>query len=433
MKNRIGNSIRGAWVLGCLTLAVASCEYKEIADADYPEQVIYMPAAKSGIYTVDEIAESDAPFRYEIDLSAQKVIIPLAVYRAGIHNKGSISAAIEADRDTVSRLIGSGDLTGEDGRTAELLPEGKYTLPESVRIADGAETAKIPLAIDLPFLLEQVGKRFAIGVKLLHADVKINESLNTVIVNFSSDFLQPRPGFTYSVPEKNGLTVTFANTTQFGVAYEWDFGDGSPVSTVETPVPHTYPSLGAYTVRLTVEGVSGKNVEYTQVVHLWDDITDQYILNPGPFRRSDKPTGKVGILQDWSYSPNVLASNGKGGYYMENGGVMDFYSTTGLTNAKIYQSFELAAGTYRAAFVPYEFKGTNECYYVVATGDAIPDIENLKGNPAVLGMFHWNEDIGQTEQGMDFEVKPGQKVTLGFVVTNQAKSRLKISSVALYR
>lgn len=433
MKNRIGNSLKVAWLWGGMILAVTSCEYKETADAEYPGQVIYMPAARSGIYTVDDMAESNAPFRYEIDLSAQKVIIPLAVYRAGVDNRGSITVDIETDRDTVSRLIGSGNLTGEDGRTAELLPEGKYTLPESVRIDDGAEIAKIPLTIDLPFLLEQSGKCFAIGVKLLRANAKINESLNTVIVNLSNDFLQPRPGFTYSVTEKNGLTVTFTNTTQFGVSYEWNFGDGSPVSSAETPVPHTYPALGAYTVTLTAEGVAGKKVDYTHVVHLWEDITDQYILNPGPFKRSDRPTGKVGILQDWSYTSNVLASNGKGGYYLENGGVMDFYSTTGLTNAKIYQSFELPAGTYRAAFTPYEFKGTNECYYVVAAGDEIPDMENLEGNPAVLGLFHWNEDIGQTEQGMDFVVNPGQRVTLGFVVTNQGKSRLKISSVALYR
>lgn len=433
MKNRIGNSVKAVWMSGCFVLAVTSCEYKEIADAEYPGQAIYMPAAKSGIYTIDEIAESNAPFRYEVDLSAQKIIVPLAVYRAGVNNKGSITVDIEADRDTVSRVIDSGDLTGEDGHTAELLPEGKYTLPESVRIDDGAESAGISLAIDLPFLLDQSGKHFAVGVKLLRANAKINESLNTVIVNLSSDFLHPRPAFTYSVTEKNGLTVAFTNTTRFGTGYEWDFGDGSPVSTDESPVPHTYPSLGAYTVRLTVEGVAGKKVAYTQTVHLWEDITERYILNPGPFKRSDRPTGKVGILQDWSYTPNVLASNGKGGYYMENGGVMDFYSTTGLTNAKIYQSFELPAGTYRAAFIPYEFKGTNECYYVVAAGDEIPDIENLEGNAAVLGMFHWNEDIGQTEQEMFFQVDTAQRITLGFVVTNQEKSRLKISSVALYR
>ncbi|MEI9908607.1 MAG: PKD domain-containing protein [Bacteroidota bacterium] len=35
------------------------------------------------------------------------------------------------------------------------------------------------------------------------------------------------------------------------VSWSWDFGDGSPVSTLQNPV-HTFPALGPYNVTLTV-------------------------------------------------------------------------------------------------------------------------------------------------------------------------------------
>jgi PKD repeat protein len=42
-----------------------------------------------------------------------------------------------------------------------------------------------------------------------------------------------------------------------GAKYEWDFGDGSPVSTDARPT-HTYSKLGTYEARLKVTDSSGK-------------------------------------------------------------------------------------------------------------------------------------------------------------------------------
>lgn len=72
------------------------------------------------------------------------------------------------------------------------------------------------------------------------------------IANFSAD------------PTTGGkpLTVTFTDTSQtFGCAvtrWTWDFGDGSPVSTVRNPV-HSYTRSGQYDVSLTVTGPNGSN------------------------------------------------------------------------------------------------------------------------------------------------------------------------------
>jgi FOG: PKD repeat len=47
-----------------------------------------------------------------------------------------------------------------------------------------------------------------------------------------------------------GEAVTFSNNSFNAAAYEWDFGDGSPGSTLQIPAPHTYTSVGIYTVRM---------------------------------------------------------------------------------------------------------------------------------------------------------------------------------------
>ena len=433
MKNNIKNSIKTLLVSGLAALAVTSCEYKEVTDAEYGEQLLYMPAARAGIYKVDEIAPDNAPFRYRLDTENKKVIIPLGIYRGGVDNKGNVNAEIAVEEQIVQILISEGELTDdEDETTSEILPQNKFTVPSSVQIKSGEEQATFDMVIDLQFLLDNLHKRFATAVRIVSSNIKINEALSFLVIDFNTDFLLAKPGFTYS-SEKNGTVATFTNTTTFGVSYKWDFGDGT-TSTEENPKPHTYPSLGAYNVKLSVTGVTGEVFEYSEVVHLWEDITETYILNPGPFKRSDKPTGKVGTLEDWDYTPNVLATSGKGGYYLENGGVMDFYSSSAdLVNAKIYQSFDLAKGAYKAAFTPYRYTGTNTCYFVVVKGAELPDIDNIEGNPDVLGRYLWNEDIGETEQGAEFNLDSDQKITLGFVVSNEAKSRLQISMVNLYR
>jgi hypothetical protein len=68
------------------------------------------------------------------------------------------------------------------------------------------------------------------------------------------------------------LTVQFTNTSQtFGcpvTGYVWDFGDGSPISTVQNPT-HVYANRGQYDVSLTVTGPSGstslRNSGYVKV------------------------------------------------------------------------------------------------------------------------------------------------------------------------
>lgn len=63
---------------------------------------------------------------------------------------------------------------------------------------------------------------------------------------------QPTSSFTSVVED---LTVTLTNTSENGVSFAWDFGDGN--SSTEQSPSHTYAEAGDYTVSLTVTGEEG--------------------------------------------------------------------------------------------------------------------------------------------------------------------------------
>ena len=114
MKNRIKMNIKYLSSLLILAIAIVSCQYQAIADADYPEQGVYIPIAKSGIYTIDNVAVTNAPFRYVMDNVNNKIIIPIGVYRYGISNRGTIAVNIALNNDTVTNLIAAGSLLTSD-------------------------------------------------------------------------------------------------------------------------------------------------------------------------------------------------------------------------------------------------------------------------------------------------------------------------------
>lgn len=63
--------------------------------------------------------------------------------------------------------------------------------------------------------------------------------------------LPPIARFT-PVPDcSNRLQFSFTDQSIAPVTWEWDFGDGSPVSTIQNPT-HTFPSFGNFTIRLIV-------------------------------------------------------------------------------------------------------------------------------------------------------------------------------------
>ncbi len=174
------------WFIG-VGLLSTSCEYKEFADADYPEQMVYMPAANFGVYDVSiETADTISPtpghaYRSIIDSSDMgniKVIVPLGVYRSGITNDGNVLVNIVQNTDTISKLITAETL---DAATL-LLPTTNFTIPATVQIADGSDITSFNMVIDGNFLKSNPTAIYAIGVAIDSDDREVNSLLNTTVV-----------------------------------------------------------------------------------------------------------------------------------------------------------------------------------------------------------------------------------------------------------
>ena len=237
---------------GCLGfgLLLGSCKYEEIVSADYPQQILYMPAAKNGVFSIASIVTSGA-YRFSINTAEKKVIIPLSVYRGGVSNDGDVAVTIAANADTVSRLISSSALVG-----TALLPADKIVLPNTVTIGSGSYVTPFDLKIDLDYLRSIVGQKLALAVTISSPQTPVNQALKTTLITFDPAILKPAPDFTSKADATNPRKVAFTNTSANGISYAWDFGDGSAVVTDLSPT-YTYTKAGTYAVTLTATGITG--------------------------------------------------------------------------------------------------------------------------------------------------------------------------------
>lgn len=240
-------------------LTFSACETgTPIRDADYPEQVIYLPAAVGGWFEINDIDRRIGdppfpgnPFRYVVDLENRQFIVPLGVYRAGVDNIGAFTVDIAANNDTISDIIAAGDTL------ITLLPSGQYTLVNSVNMLNGEELAKFDLVIDLDFLRDNFPTEvFALGVSISSPDRETNPDLSTAIIVIYANIIKPTADFSYGPDGTDPNTIDFLNHSAMATGYSWDFGDGAETSDEENPT-HTYATSGTYTVILTAIGITG--------------------------------------------------------------------------------------------------------------------------------------------------------------------------------
>ncbi len=166
---------------------LASCDYREYADSEYPEQSIYMPAAGYNVYEVKKgvkkigahPTEGDR-FRYRIEDG--KFVVPLSVYRAGIDRKGTFDVIIQVDTDTISALMNAGTLAP----SVKLLGSEHYNIPSIITVLDGHDSEGFDLVVDLAFLLERntnaPDEQFALGVTVSSNARRTNPNLETTII-----------------------------------------------------------------------------------------------------------------------------------------------------------------------------------------------------------------------------------------------------------
>ena len=190
MKKKNININQMLVVLCGLSLIFSSCMYEEIKDAEYPGQIIYMPAANSTAYDVSAVQTLDPahpsagePFRFKIDEDNGEFIVPLGVYRSGIDKAGDLSVTITADEDAVAFLIDQGSLDSYRGGTdVAILSPAEYSLPTELNIPDGEGQGIFSLSVDLEFLRANPDTSYALAVAISSNDREVNPELSTTVV-----------------------------------------------------------------------------------------------------------------------------------------------------------------------------------------------------------------------------------------------------------
>lgn len=175
-------------------------------------------------------------------------------------------------------------------------------------------------------------------------------------------------------------------------------------------------------------------------VKRYEDVTTQYIQNPGnPFQRGDNGTGKWGLVKNWLYNTNLLNQSGStaGGWSWDGNpsGVIHFeaqdWTGPGLANGKLYQTFTLPAGEYKASFYSDGGGGTTiNGNFVVAVGTTLPDIDQLSG---VIGQVHWDQNNVSGTHEMSFTLANSTTVAFGFVVSTGTTTWNHVNSITLKR
>ncbi|OAQ38977.1 hypothetical protein A5893_13140 [Pedobacter psychrophilus] len=275
MRNYLSNhKSKISTVLVCLFLTITSCEYKEIADAPFPPETVYLTTAaivkkgadRNGLFAgaiyrfnfVDAISPSP---RFNIDLTAGRFNILSGVQRGGVTSKGAVNINVVLNTDTITTLKSAGVLPS----TTEILPLDKVLIPATLQMEDGSNSALFNIGLDMAFLRSNPNKSYAIGVTISSTDRTVTNDLRSVVILINTNILVPTADFT-STLNATTKTVSLVNRSLNWVNYTWDFGDNSPLVTAEVSsinnnnrvlpaITKTYAAAGTYNITLTAVGL----------------------------------------------------------------------------------------------------------------------------------------------------------------------------------
>lgn len=115
---------------------------------------------------------------------------------------------------------------------------------------------------------------FAVIIQHLPAQTSFCTGSATLQVSIQA---QPNPAFSWNA---NGLEVTFTNLSTGALGYSWDFGDGSPATSISSPT-HLFDASGTYTVTLIASSGCG-SVSFLQNISIQCPTIQVTIQPNGP-------------------------------------------------------------------------------------------------------------------------------------------------------
>lgn len=389
MSNLFKKDISIFVLLSILSVLWFSCEYETpVRDAEYPEQVIYMPAAanNNGVFVINDITRKigelpleGSPYRYVVNLADKKFVIPLSVYRGGVNNKGGFNVDIAVDTDTISKLIANGNLAD----TILVLPQDKYSIDNSIYLSDGDEIGQFNLEIDLDFLLDNYPHNvYALGVNISSTERETNPKLSTTIIIIDTKIMKSTPDFSFSVDKDDPSLVTFENKSLMAVSYKWDFGDGT-TSMEESPGTHRYPTSvfdEFYTITLTTTGIDGH-----------ENVLTKSSEEAAP------PTWTEGvIIAKGLISPNFTITKWQAGIFQENMETGTSAVKVNYTNNSGYVIFKFnqmdISGFHELAIRVRGGAGSDghplRLFISTSTADGVPEGVTLLFTLSEDGLFH---------------------------------------------
>ena len=167
----------------------ASCEYRDHADAEYPECMVYQPCAGS-IMNIDaqtnpliyNVPTSSEPQLFVVDKAQGKLIINLGVVQSGI-TLASGSVTLAPGVDVINTMITDGSLDND----IVILPISSYDMPHSLDVV-GANTP-YRLSVTLDAIKANPGKKVALAVTIMSDNFAVNEKLATQVILIDADYL----------------------------------------------------------------------------------------------------------------------------------------------------------------------------------------------------------------------------------------------------
>lgn len=173
---------------------------------------------------------------------------------------------------------------------------------------------------------------------------------DTAIVPIVIDSV-PVAGFTNTI-ECLGYPTQFTNTSAGSIVYwSYNFGDGSPLSTLPNP-SHLYASNGTYNVVLTVTNSFGCTNSLTQSVLVNAVPVANFINNTACLGQATNFTNtSAGVSVNWSW---------------------DFGDGSPLSSAQNPSHTYLTAGTYNVTFVAFGGSGCSDTIVLPVTVNPVP-------------------------------------------------------------